>query len=718
MKRFLAGCILICASSFVWGQHIKEMEFKNQEITDILLALASMSGNSIVPDETVTGNASYFFTETDFESALRVFLSTYKLYFTREKGVYYVSRIRTAVDRESGAVSMDAVDVDIQLLIRSLSRAIGKTILFDALPRAALTVHASGLSPEAILEILTRQYPDFAVERTDTYYYLRNTAKGDQKNQGSGPKKQLVERKGEAYSLLAEKARFLEVLQELFSRAGQEYSLLLRTDSILENLYFREKSFEELLRLVLDQVGADYQKKNGMYFIFEIQKRDILKKFKTTLSLPLTYLSVQELPNLLPQELASQNLFRLDKQTNTVILSGSTEEIEPIRSFILSVDKPQEGKNYYRYDLKHLKVKEAVGILPGRFTASPPVVIPDTNSFVVLLSGENKAALDEYLAVIDSKNEGYPVRLKFITTEALLKNLPPSVTKEEIVATNNPSTVFFVGSQEKYKRFLRELEIVDRPVPQIRYELLVVQYQKSKSLTWNSKLDVGKAGDDASTAFVGSMDNLLALSFDIVSNFGYQFAAKLNVDLGISNAQVLADTTLNGLSGQQLKFQNTNTYRYRDFEVDADTGQLKSTGVTRELTSGLIIGINGWSSGDGMITMDVASTVSKRGADVSSQSGNPPSTYEKVINTHVRTPTGKPVIIGGLIQQDVDVSMKKVPVLGDIPLLGYFFQSKVETMENTEMVIYIVPHLEYPDMSSVSLDQRFEQLYTKFVRKQ
>ena len=55
------------------AQQIKEMEFKNQAIVDILLALAEMSGKSIVPDETVTGTASYYFNETDFETALKIF---------------------------------------------------------------------------------------------------------------------------------------------------------------------------------------------------------------------------------------------------------------------------------------------------------------------------------------------------------------------------------------------------------------------------------------------------------------------------------------------------------------------------------------------------------------------------------------------------------------------------------------------------------------------
>ena len=116
-----------------------------------------------------------------------------------------------------------------------------------------------------------------------------------------------------------------------------------------------------------------------------------------------------------------------------------------------------------------------------------------------------------------------------------------------------------------------------------------------------------------------------------------------------------------------------------------------------------------------MITMDVSATVSKQGADVSSATGDPPPTSEKIINTHVRSPSGDPVIIGGLIQQEKDESLSRLPLLGSIPKIGRFFGQGKTSMENTELVIYIVPHLEYPDEYYTSLDDRLWDLYTSHV---
>ena len=106
-----------------------------------------MAGRSIVPDETVSGNASYYFATTDFETALEVFLSTYKLRSWSEGGVTLVSRVLARLDTATGTVGLDADDVDLRLIVRALSRAIGKTILFDTLPKETLTVHAACRRP-------------------------------------------------------------------------------------------------------------------------------------------------------------------------------------------------------------------------------------------------------------------------------------------------------------------------------------------------------------------------------------------------------------------------------------------------------------------------------------------------------------------------------------------------------------------------------------------
>nr|MDA3812596.1 type II and III secretion system protein [Spirochaetaceae bacterium] len=173
------------------------------------------------------------------------------------------------------------------------------------------------------------------------------------------------------------------------------------------------------------------------------------------------------------------------------------------------------------------------------------------------------------------------------------------------------------------------------------------------------------------------------------------------------------DTTLHGLSGESIKFQNSTTYRYQEYEVD-ENGNLTIAGVTREISTGIFLDITGWISGDNMITMEINSTLSKEGTGSSSSAATLPPTSERVINTHIRTPSGTPIVIGGLNQKELSTQIEKVPLLGDIPLIGFLFRKTSTTEENTELVIYIVPYLDMGDSENIEPEEEINRLFNRF----
>lgn len=210
------------------------------------------------------------------------------------------------------------------------------------------------------------------------------------------------------------------------------------------------------------------------------------------------------------------------------------------------------------------------------------------------------------------------------------------------------------------------------------------------------------------------------LNFDIISKFGYYFAANLNARITDNTANVFTDTTLTALSGQDVKFQNTDTYRY--IEYDYDNSSSTRSSVTQQITSGLIVSLNGWISGDNMITMTVNATISKQNTDNSSSSNSSssatttlPSTSERVVTTQVRTKSGEPVVISGLIKEDITDTESRVPFLGRIPLLGRLFKHTTKGKEKTEIVIYIVPHLIQDQETSDSDSLNIERYYSNFI---
>jgi type II secretory pathway component GspD/PulD (secretin) len=327
------------------------------------------------------------------------------------------------------------------------------------------------------------------------------------------------------------------------------------------------------------------------------------------------------------------------------------------------------------------------------------------------MSEDARKAFADYLTLVDRPAGSASVKLKYLKAEDLLKKLPPSLAKEDVLETGDPSVVFVRASSDKLEDFYRDLKVLDKPVPQIRYQILVIQYNKGDTLGFDSSPSATTAASGATNGLLASLGKL-ALSFDIVSAFGLQFALNLNAKLTTNDAQVRADTALVGLSGQDLEFRNTETFRYQEVEVD-EKGNTIYTGVTREITSGLIFKVQGWVSGDQMITMNLKATVSKRGA---ASGSNIPPTSENIINTLARTSSGQPVVIGGLMRQDTSVVVDKVPVLGHLPLLGYLFQKRTEILENSEIVIYIVPRVEFGEVEEADPALTLERLYQRFFR--
>jgi type II secretory pathway component GspD/PulD (secretin) len=698
------------------AERIRKLEFRGQSVADILVALAQVAGASIVADETVTGSASFYFADAEFDEALASFLASCRLYSTKVGGTYYVSRIFSSYDRERGLVSLKAEDAELSALVKALSRSIGRTVAFDSLPRAQMTVNIDGLEPGKALEILLRRFPEYRIEADAAYFFLKRAPQeAVAAGQGGPIGKADIRREGELYSLSLDRGKFLAAVADLFAAAGREYSLLVKADVQLESLYFAGKDFDSLLRLLLEQGSADYAVDGGVYYVFEIQRRDVVKRLRPSTIYRLTYLSSQDAAALVPPELASGLSLKADKDANSLVLTGSSEEVEPALEFLRRVDRPLEGRCYRRFDLRYLKARDAAALLPQRLLPSPAVVLPEGNAFVALLAPENVGPLKDYLDMIDRKREGVPVHLRYIKSDELLKSLPPSVSREDIVESGSPSVVFFVGSEDKRSLFLREKAVIDRPKPQLRYELLVIQHQKGSSLNWSRTVEAAKVPGEAS--FAASLAELMSLNFDVVSQFGLLFSVQLSAELGDSLAHVFADTTLSALSGQEVKFQNTSTYRYAEATYDADTKKHTYSGATREITSGLILLVNGWVSGDRMITMSVNATISKQGTSSSSDVSVLPPTTEKVVATQVRTSSGTPVVIGGLKQSDKVRSVKKLPLLGDIPLLGWLFRTWSETEEETEFVIYIVPYVSWgEEPGPVSSGRAMEDYYLSFVK--
>lgn len=689
------------------------MDFRNQKISDIIYAVAEVCGESVIIDETVTGTATFRFEDKNFESALGRFAEHCQLYVDKNDGVYNVTKVRMET-KENGNLAVNTENVLIEPLINMLSRRTNRTILFDTLPPATVTIRVSDASLEDVLNLTVVKLPGFGLERIADGFYV--TKSGGNLGKRNLDIFTLSEVDGK-YSCNIQKASFVNVIDTLFKKAGKEYALLSRPGASLENMVYSDKDFGELLSLILYQCNCDYTESGGIYYVYEIQKRDVIKKFKETRIIQLGNISTETLSSLLPNELNASGFIRQDKNTNSVILTGSPSEINPIEDFIKRIDVPVKDRQYKSFYLDNISAKDAVQSIPKNLVLSDIIMLPAANGFVTQVTSESGERLSAFMQILDSRRQTKSVRLKYIKSEELLKSLPPSASRDSITETREPTLVFFSGTEKQYADFMRDLKEIDCPRQQIKYQLLVIQRQKTRGLNTGSTLSAQKNKGEAGYTWSGMLSNIFNINFDIIAKFGVQFAGSLNAELSEGKSRVLADTTLNGISGESLSFSNTNTYRYRDIIVDTKGDLYTST--TREIASGLTLSINGWVSGDGMVTVKVDAQVSKQGSTNSPSSGaadttTPPSTSEKKVSTNVRTKSGEPVVIGGLFQQEEDTAEKRLPFLGKIPLVGNFFKNRQDTAAESEFIIYLVPFVEKSGGSVPDEKENLERLMKKY----
>lgn len=456
-----------------------------------------------------------------------------------------------------------------------------------------------------------------------------------------------IARNGEQYDGHLRNVTAQRAMETLFGLAEKQYSSLIDGSTVVGELSFAGRDFQRTLELIMEQVNGKALLWDGIWY-------------------------------LLPG-------------------GGSTRDAVADRD-----------KLWKSYRLDNTTVAALRGQLERRFAGMELVEI-DRHSFLARLDQEKHGQLASFIHEADIPQGSHPIQLKYIKSETLLNNLPPSVEAQDLVDAGTGDTIFFVGPEGRRKAFLQELEILDRPQQLIRYDLLIMQYQKSSSLSWGvtAAMRPLEAGDR--TVISGELGRLLGMNFDAITLFGLLFSLQVNAALGSNEASVFADTTLYGNSGEKISFKNTNTYRYREAVVDPDTGKSQYTGITREIVSGLVLDIAGWASGDGMITMDVSASVSKQGVDTNSV--NPPPTTEKVVSTQVRSWSGEPVVLSGLSQRNEDEAAQGVPFLSQIPLLGNLFKSGERTESHTEMIIYLVPHLE-EDEKAATPQKIMEEFYS------
>ena len=136
------------------------------------------------------------------------------------------------------------------------------------------------------------------------------------------------------------------------------------------------------------------------------------------------------------------------------------------------------------------------------------------------------------------------------------------------------------------------------------------------------------------------------------------------------------------------------------FSTRVDEGRLSPTGPFKVLNTGMWVLLSRSRRrlmrsvlSSSKSTREKSSVVSETSQISATQVVLAPTTRKRTAETNVQVRDGQTVVIAGLVGEDVDVSVTKVPCLGDIPMLGWLFKSEKRTTRCTNLLIFLTPHI-------------------------
>ena len=172
----------------------------------------------------------------------------------------------------------------------------------------------------------------------------------------------------------------------------------------------------------------------------------------------------------------------------------------------------------------------------------------------------------------------------------------------------------------------------------------------------------------------------------------YMFDAVITAAAKKGKAKVLSDPKIATLNNKEANINITTQIPYTTTEITAATPPISTTKVTY-LTTGIILKVTPTINSDGRISMKISPSVSQPNATITPVAGGAPGIDTRSADTNVIVRNGETIVIGGLIHDTQSEAVFKVPILGDIPLLGYLFKKKSVSRSRMELLIFVTPRV-------------------------
>tara|TARA_B100000085_G_scaffold282857_1_gene312278 strand:+ start:8554 stop:10401 length:1848 start_codon:yes stop_codon:yes gene_type:complete len=458
-----------------------------------------------------------------------------------------------------------------------------------------------------------------------------------------------------------------------------------------------------------------------------------------TAVIPLNNRSTEEILPMIKPITGRQAHLSSIPSVNSILLVDRSSNVERIKNLLTDLDKNNVAK-ITTIKLDNLSSIEAVRILEKLKTQNNPtinnfVAIPFTPSNSVILSSNEFVAknikstlntLDKDITNNDTTDVIYLKYAKAQDVASILSSIASTFVSEtegsKTVITHHEKTnsLIISSAEENLNSIKNIIAKLDIRRAQVLVEAIVVDLSEKAAKSLGVET-IYTGGDDDSipigvTRFSGTGPDLLSIAGasddntnvtltttavssllntqGLVAGFGDMTSGEDNF-VGIINA-IASDTDSNILSTPSiLAMDNEPARLFIGQEIPITTGESLGTNnsnpfrTTSRQEVGIELEITPQIDEGTSVILNIKQGVS--GIAGVAQSGTDLITNKREIETTVLVDNNQIIVLGGLIDEDVQEVVSKVPILGSIPLLGKLFQSSSKTTSKKNLMVFLKP---------------------------
>jgi general secretion pathway protein D len=409
----------------------------------------------------------------------------------------------------------------------------------------------------------------------------------------------------------------------------------------------------------------------------------------------LTTIFQQRRPNLTPVRLVA------DSRTNSVIIFASVADTSNVRSLIEFMDKdvPRGESNIQVYRLQNSVAEDLAKVLASIVSQSA--------------QSASSAAAPAGAAAAGQR----------VTAPVVSRNV-------QVVPDKATNTLVIMAEREDYKVLETIIKQLDVPRAMVYIEALIMEVNANKDfklgVEWRGIKDTGSITgfDDArSAAFIGSGTNVIpgatiasgiaSLAFPAgfsmgIIGAGIKIGDILFPTIGAvvqayrydSDVSILSTPQLMTLDNEEAEISVGSNVPYITRQQEAQTTTLVNYNTYDYKDVGVVLNITPNINEEDYVRLRISQEVTKvtAGADKST-----PTTLKRTVKTSIVVKDKETVVIGGLIGDSTEGGINRVPLLGDIPLLGWLFKSKTTKREKTNLYVFLTPHIVRTQQEAATL---------------